>query len=197
MGTNWLMFNVPVYTVYKLQIWRIFTSLFTNSGLINFLFSGLMVWYVSNTTEAQIGTGRTILKYLYFHVVIQVAYTIFVVVFLTMLFGIYRVMSSGIWPVYFVFMTMTLMKNPEGFSQFCCFPCPIKNKYYPLLILGLFMVLGSGLGVLDVLFGYLLGLALSRSEYLRQKFEPSEKRIRQMEGFLSRWDGKIGSKTLF
>jgi membrane associated rhomboid family serine protease len=167
MGTNIMLFNIPVLTVFKLNVWRIFTSFFTNMGLINFLFSGLMVWYVSNTTEAQEGTGRTILKYIYYHLVIQVIYTVFCVVVLGMMFGVYKVFSSGIWPVYFVFMTMTLMANPEGFTRFCCFPCPIKNKFYPLLMLGLFMILGSALGILDVLFGYLLGLALSRSEHFR------------------------------
>jgi hypothetical protein len=57
------------------------------------------------------------------------------------------------------------------------------------------MIMGSVFGVLDVLFGYLLGLALSKSEYLRQKLEPADDKVMKVENFLKRWDGKIGSKN--
>ena len=50
------------------------------------------------------------------------------------------------------------------------------------------------MAILDVGFGYLLGLAMSKSALLAQKLEPSQKRIQQVEAILSKWDGKIGSK---
>ena len=56
------------------------------------------------------------------------------------------------------------------------------------------MLMGSFNGIIDLLFGYFLGLAMNRSEWLTQKLEPSNKRITQVEGFLKRFDGKIGSK---
>jgi len=46
------------------------------------------------------------------------------------------------------------------------------------------MIMGSVTGVMDMLFGYLLGLALSKSEFLRVKLTPSPRRIAQVEGYL-------------
>jgi hypothetical protein len=112
----WLV-NIPVVTIYKLQVWRIATSLFTPLGLISLLIAGLMVWYVSHTDEVEKGTARTLLKYVYYHVVVQAAFTLFAVLVVGGMFKYYKLVSSGIWPVYFVFMTMRLMANPEGYSQ--------------------------------------------------------------------------------
>ena len=75
------------------------------------------MWQVSNQDEVVLGTGRTILKYIYYHIAVQVTYTIFGVLVMYWMFGIVKVISSGIWAVYFVFLTLRCMKNPEGFSQ--------------------------------------------------------------------------------
>jgi len=118
MGTNAYLVNIPVLTIFKLNIWRIFTSLFINMSLINFLFSGLMVWYVSNQNETAEGSARIILKYIYYHLTIQIAYTLFGAIVLGLIFNQYRIFSSGIWPVYFVFITLRCMAQPEGYSRY-------------------------------------------------------------------------------
>jgi membrane associated rhomboid family serine protease len=117
MGTNSLLVNIPVITIFKFQVWRVLTCIVTNMSIINLLFSGLMVWYVSNTSETQEGTARILLKYVYYHLVIQITYTVFGILVLGMMFNIWKVFSSGIWPVYFVFITLRCMANPEGYSQ--------------------------------------------------------------------------------
>lgn len=77
-----------------------------------------------------------------------------------------------------------------------CLPCPIQNKVYPLVLLAISLALSGFSGCLDMIFGYLLALAINKSVYLRDKIEPSDNKIALIESYLIKWDGKIGSKQL-
>jgi hypothetical protein len=50
-------------------------------------------------------------------------------------------------------------------------------------------------GILDVGIGYLLGLAISKSIVLKTFLDPSQKRMKLVEAYLTKFDGKIGSKN--
>lgn len=80
-------------------------------------------------------------------------------------------------------------------NRFCFFPCPIQNKYYPLVLLGIFTILSAGMFQFDLLFGYLLGLAMFRYPAVTKLLTPSSKKIVMLENYLKRYDGKIGSKS--
>jgi hypothetical protein len=69
------------------------------------------------TEEKKFGTARFALDLIYKYVAVQIAYTIFAVLILFCVFKIGKTFSSGIWAVYFVFLTVRCMKNPDGFSQ--------------------------------------------------------------------------------
>lgn len=75
-----------------------------------------MAWYISNGMELEQGTGRIFLKYIYYHVVIQTVYSLFGAFIMAKCFGILNMFSSGIWPVFFVFLTLRCLKEPEGFT---------------------------------------------------------------------------------
>lgn len=95
------------------QIWRLITSFFVNLGFLGLVISCLMVWYVSQSTEIYEGTARTLLKFLYYHLVVQIFYTIFGALVIGLIFGEFKILSSGIWPVYFVFLTLRCLQNPD------------------------------------------------------------------------------------
>ena len=76
-----------------------------------------MVWFVSNTNEVNEGTARILLKYVYYHLVVQIVYALFGLLVMGLIFDVVKIFTSGIWPVYFVFLTITSMENPEGFTR--------------------------------------------------------------------------------
>lgn len=82
------------------------TSFLANLGFLGLAISCMMVWYVSQSTEVYEGTARTFLKFLYYHFWVQILYAVFGVVVAALIFGQFKILSSGIWPVYFVFLTL-------------------------------------------------------------------------------------------
>lgn len=76
-----------------------------------------MVYFLSTTDEKQQGTARFALNLIYRHTAVQVVYTLVGVLIGYFVFGIVRMMSSGIWAVYFVNLTLRCMQNPDGFSR--------------------------------------------------------------------------------
>lgn len=112
-GTDAWLVNIPYLTVMRLNVWRLVTSFFVNQGFLQLIFSGLMIWQISHVNEAEEGTARIILKYSYYHLAIQTAYALFGVVVVYWLFGVLKIFSAGFWAVYFVFLTIGKMKDPE------------------------------------------------------------------------------------
>ena len=76
-----------------------------------------MVYFLSVSDEREMGTARHFLTLTYRHVAVQVFYTLAGVLIGYFIFGFQRMFSSGIWPLYFVSLTLRCMKDPDGYSQ--------------------------------------------------------------------------------
>jgi hypothetical protein len=190
-GLGFLLINIPVYTVLKLQVWRVFFSYLVIMDIISLLITFLVLFSLSMTEEATAGTGRYMLQILYKNLAIQLGVTVVGLLFYA-LFGM-KVFSMGIWPVYFVYLTSRCLENPEGVTYFCMMPCPIKNKYYPLMLLGIFTVFSMAQGFpIDIWLGFALAHLQRRFIVVAQWLEPSERWCVKAQDFLSRFDGKLG-----
>lgn len=195
-GLNFWLINIPYFTLYKFHIWTIFTSFYSNTSLIgvNFLLTQIVInilisFFLCNTWERKLGTGRLILDITIKNMVLQSAIAIFGAIILYSVFGIFQVLVFGIWPTYFVYLTMRCMKNPNGVTNCCTMPIP--NKYYPLLLILIFSLMGSV--AWGAIGGYLLGLVLVKWPKLDEKLQPKASHVAWIENKLKRFEGKIGS----
>lgn len=72
----------------------------------------------------------------------------------TNLFGL------GLWSMVFIYMSRAMYEDPEAERPFCCLPCNIQSKYYPIGILLIFSVIGG------VRAGDVIGFCQGLLEYL-------------------------------
>jgi len=101
--------------------------------------------------EKEIGTIRA--TYRFFVLGAVALLTFCIVCWVT---GIQQV-SAGLWPMMFCDLVYVCMKDPNAIRQLCCFPISFEAKYYPPVILLLFMLMaGPRLGMI---FGLLVGYA--------------------------------------
>ena len=189
-GLGGYLINVPVLTVLKLQIWRVFFCYLVCPEIFSLIFSLLIIFSLSMTEESRVGTGRFMLQLFWKNFFVQLGVVV-VGMLLYLLFSIETIFSFNIWPVYFVFLTIQCWENPEGVTFFCMMPCPIKNRYYPLLLLAFFTIL-SGKAPVDLFIGFGLGALATRYVVIKTWFEPSEKWARKMQDVLMRFDGSLG-----
>ena len=108
--------NIPYLTIMRLNLWRLVTSFFVNQGILGLIFSGLMIWQISHSNEVEEGTAKIFLKYMYYQITIQLAYALFGCLIVYGLFSIVKIFSSGFWAVYFVFLTVRCLKDPEAYT---------------------------------------------------------------------------------
>ena len=55
--------NIPYFTIFHCQIWRLFTTAFITTGLINIIFSLLIFYRYSISIERDIGTIKYMLNF--------------------------------------------------------------------------------------------------------------------------------------
>ena len=185
------LINYPELTVFKIQVWRVLFSYVCVKNIISLVISLLVIFSLSMTEETQRGTGRYMLQLFWRNLIIQLGVTFFGAL-LYLLFEM-KVFSAGIWPVYFIYLTQQCYENPEGVTYFCMMPCPIKNKYYPILLLAIFTLLGSASGLpIDIWIGFALGVLSTKYIIVKTWFEPSDKWANKAQQCLERLDGKLG-----
>ena len=140
--------NVPFYSLYKYQIWRLFSTSLMNTSIINIVLS-LVLWIkFGSLLEDTTGT----LLYLFIFIInssfIQILYTILIFIFSLVVKnknilslkidnnGI--VNNCGIWPYIASEITLLSLSNPNEIIKLFFFP-EIKAKFYPIIV---FLVFG-------------------------------------------------------
>ncbi|GAB5366381.1 hypothetical protein AAMO2058_001138700 [Amorphochlora amoebiformis] len=85
---------------------------------------------------------------------------------------------GGVWPVLWGIMAVRCMNNPAPTTQFCCLPCQVPTKWYPLLLATLFQFISFNYWqyatFCSLAAGYLLG-------WPRLNLQPSDDRLREWE----------------
>jgi len=75
------------------------------------------MFLISLIIERVMGTARFFLDFTYKHLLVQVVFTLFGAIVVKSMFG-YQTYSYGIWPAYFVYITIRCMKNPKGITEY-------------------------------------------------------------------------------
>lgn len=189
---NMSLINIPPITLFGFQIWRIFTSIVATPDFISGFFTLLMLFFISVTEEPRWGSSRLILTMYFRNLAIQLGVT-FIGLIVTLMTGLVT-FSYGIFPAMIVVITIRCKENPEG-DRDCCCGIMIKNKYYPIVLLTIFVLLEYFMGAfaLDIILGYALGYWMYENPSVRDAIDPKHSTVLWFESFLKNFDGKLGT----
>jgi len=187
--------NIPYFTIFHCQIWRLFTTAFITTGLINIIFSLLIFYRYSISLERDIGTIKYMLNFFRNCVFIEIIYCLFVslisliirnTILLKMKLTLGGVRNDGLWPILMCEITLFCLSNPERDMRFFFFPCVFKAKYYPLVLFGIFTLLSNFNIDFELLSGIAFGFLCHY--YLKNKIEFSNQFALKLENsFLCKW----------
>ena len=144
--------DIPYFTIYYFQIWRIFTTPFITTSLFSVIFS-IYFWYEkASRLEKDIGTIKYIIIFFMNSFCIQIMFCILMLLLsliirnkapLVMKISQGGVRNEGIWPILMCDLTLLCLSNPNEIMQFRFFPCTIKAKYYPLFLFLIFTIISG------------------------------------------------------
>ena len=181
--------NIPLYTIKFYQCWRLVTTSFITTNLINMLF-GLIVWVKDAISlEKSIGTIRYIFIFITNSIFINLIYCSIVyllnyitkndTILINNFYGFYKVNNSGIWPIIICELTLLCLNNPDSKIQFLFRPCPLRAKYYPIFIILLYALINNFRLNYGIISGFIYGVIYY---YLFQnRLNISDETIRKLE----------------
>ena len=187
--------NIPYYTIYQCQFWRLITTAFITTGLINLIFSLLIFYRYSINTEKDIGTIKYMLNFFRNCLFIQIIYSLITLlisliirnsILMKMKLTMGGVHNDGLWPILMCEITLFCLSNPERDMRFFIFPCVFKAEYYPLILFGIFTLLSNFNIDFEILSGIAFGFLCHY--YLKNKIEFSNQFVLKLENsFLCKW----------
>ena len=181
--------NIPLYTIKHHQYWRLITTTFITTNIINMII-GFLVWIKNAISlEKSIGTIRYIFIFIGNSIFINLIYCsiIYFITYLTNnktilvnnLYGIYKVNNNGIWPIIICELTLLCLNNPDSKIKFLFVPSPIRAKYYPFIIIILLMLINNFRISFEIISGFLYGIIYYY--LLQNKFSISEETSKRLE----------------
>lgn len=139
--------NIPSYTVYHFQLWRIFSSFLITTNIYNVIL-GLIFWMREGSSiENRIGTIKYIIYFLRNNFFIQILYTLVITLFSLIIrdkkfinqkikyeYGnIHSVNNCGFWPGIMCEVTLLCVSNPNTKVKFFFIPFQFRAKFYPFI----------------------------------------------------------------
>ena len=172
--------NIPILTIKRYQLWRLITTSFITTNLINMIL-GFLVWIKDAISlEKSLGTIRYIFVFIFNSFFISLISCLLTYLFskndfqLAQYSYIHKVNNSGIWPIIICEMTLLCFNNPESKINFLFFPSPIKARYYPFIIIILLILINNFRINYQIISGFLYGIIYF---YLLQNKLVSQRRL--------------------
>ena len=181
--------NIPFYTIYKYQIWRLFSTSLMNTGIINIALS-LVLWIkLGAILEDSTGTILYLFIFIINSTLIQIIYTILIfvisliiknknILLLKLDINNNIVTNSGIWPYIISELTLLSLSNPNQIIKLFFFP-DIKAKFYPIIVFIIFALLNNLINDLEVFCGILYSFLYHF--FIKSKLNFSKKCIKNLE----------------
>lgn len=191
LGTiSFALTNFPYYSIYYFQIWRFLTSVLMITSIFSLIFAA--IFWVSDgiLVEKQQGSVKYFLFFFIHSFSIQLIYALILLIF-TKVSKPINYINDGIWSYIMCEVTIMCLVSPENIIYILFIPYPIKAKYYPFLILLMFIFFNGfdlhlfiGLG-----YGFLYG------SVLKKYIDLSRNTIKTLENnifnFISNWNGFV------
>ena len=179
--------NIPALTIKQYQLWRLITTSFITTNLINMIL-GFIVWTKDAISlEKTLGTIRYIFIFILNSIFINL-----ISCFLAFLFSsenfqilhytyVHKVNNSGIWPIIICETTLLCLNNPDSKIKLLFVPSPVRAKYYPFIIIILLTLINNfriNFGIVSgffygIIYYFLLQNKFSISEGVTKKLEKS------------------------
>ena len=177
--------NIPVLTIKQYQFWRLITTSFITTNLINMIF-GFFVWTKDAISlEISLGTIRYIFIFIFNSIFINLIACLLTFIFsnnnfqLSQYSYIHKVNNSGIWPIIICEMTLLCLNNPDSKIKFLFIPSPIRAKYYPFIIIILLILINNFRINHGIISGFIYGIIYYY--LLQNKFNISEETSKKLE----------------
>ena len=197
---SFILSNIPLYTIFKVQIWRLFSSVLITTSIINVIL-GLIFWTREGSSlETRLGTMKYIMIFIRNNFLIEILYTCIISIISLILKnknfmkekinnkGIVR--NCGFWPVIMCEITLLCICNPNTKVKFLSIPWDFKAKYYPFIWLVLFCCVNNYHNDIEVLCGVIF--AFLYQYCLRYYLNIPDSLIEKMENnFCFNWMLKI------
>ena len=177
--------NIPVLTIKQYQLWRLITTSFITTNLINMIL-GFIVWTKDAISlEKTLGTIRYIFIFILNSIFINLISCLLTYLFSSENFQIlhysyvHKVNNSGIWPIIICETTLLCLNNPDSKIKLLFVPSPVRAKYYPFIIIILLTLINN----FRINFGIVSGFFYGIIYYflLQNKFSISEGVTRKLE----------------
>lgn len=200
---SFYMSNLPLYTIYHIQLWRFFTATLIMTSIFNILFALLFWMPTAIGIEKTMGTLRYVFHFAINSIIIQVIYAS-VMLLLMLIFGddmlevnmgkgSKYVHCNGIWPLLMMDITSLCLQYPQNSLGLFCFPCRFKAIFYPFMLLLLFTLLNGfqidfivGVGY-GLIYHYVLKNRIQLSDNFIAKCEASSvfRCIKGIKGYIA------------
>ena len=183
--------NIPYYTIYKYQIWRLFSTSLMTTSIINIILSILFWLKHASNLENIMGT------IIYLIIIIMNSTIIhFISTFLFFIISLIikkkeilkvkiidkdKINNSGLWPYIICELTLLSLSNPYHPIKFLFFP-EFQAKFYPIIVLVLFCVLNNIWFDFEVLSGIIY--AFIYHFLVKKKLKISKTFVRKIENLV-------------
>lgn len=190
--TNYISFylsNIPLYTISHYQFWRLITTSFITTNIIN-LILGFMIWIKDAVSlEKSIGTLRYIFIFILNSLFINIIYCSIIysikyitksnAILLNNYYGMYKVNNNGLLSIIICEITLLCLNNADSTINFLYRPCPIKAKYYPFFIIIIFTLINN----FRINYGIISGFLYAFIYYflIQNRFYFSDETIKKLE----------------
>lgn len=200
---SFYMSNLPLYTIFHIQLWRLFTATLITTGIFNIIFALLFWMPIAIAIEKSMGTLPYIFLFSVNSLIIQILNTS-ILLLLMLLFGnvmlemgyditTRNVHCNGIWPILMMDITSLCLQFPNNTYTVLCLPWKLKAVFYPFILLLLFtlisgfqidIIIGVGYGVI---YHFLLKNRIQFSDNCISKIESSNvfKHIKSVKGYIA------------
>jgi membrane associated rhomboid family serine protease len=170
--------NVPYFTIFSFEIYRLFTSPFVGNSIIDLVMILMFFPTMGGRMEASLGSASYLVLMATLTLVTNL---LFIVICLSFyLFGMVTALffpCAGFWNVLFALITIECMQVPDQPRRMFMLPVDIPSKYFPLVLYLLF-ILFSG-----PILSYLLaiGVGFLYSQGYLDKLKPTSYYLEGLE----------------
>ena len=197
---SFYLINIPSYTVFHFQIWRLLTSVFITTNIFQIILAFFVYLKYASLLEISLGTIKYTLIFFINAICIQI-----INIFIYSLFSLINnknynsekksKSNSGLWGMVMCEMTLLCFSNPESPMKLLLLPFTVKAKIYPGILVFIFLLLNyleidteiiSGI-IYGIIYLYFLKAKLQIPDSFIQKLETKSilKSMSNIKGFIS------------
>ena len=181
---SYYLINVPAFTILRFQIWRLITSVFITTNILQIILA-FFVWVkYASLLETSLGTIKYTLIFLVNTFCIQVL-NLIIYPFFSLVYKksfnseIKSKKNSGLWGIVMCEMTLLCVSNPESPMKLLLIPYTVKAKIYPIILVLMFILVNYLEIDVEVISGVIYGFIYFI--YLKTKLQISDTFVQKLE----------------